>query len=276
MTICLNDWFVLNGNIFNSENFKLPSKSDLVLYEVIRVIDGVPLFLEDHIERLFNSAKLKNVAKKIDENLIIADINSLIRINKGVNGNIRYTIFFYEKELLRYAHYTQHEYPGKEMYETGVKLKFLKIERPEPNIKTIHSEIKDKTERLLADRYFYEIALVDSSGIITEGSRSNLFFIKNMKVYTAKDGKVLLGITRKHVINIANKANIELIKDNIIYTNLSSFESAFLTGTSPKILPIQSIDKYKFNPESKITSEISMLYDNLIKSYIEKHKTAEC
>lgn len=275
MIACYNEWYVLNGNIYSSENFELPSKSDLVLYEVIRVIDGIPLFLEDHIERLYNSAKLKNVEKKIDENLIISDINSLIKINNDVNGNIRYSIFFYDKELLRYAHYTKHEYPDKEMYETGAKLKSLKIERPEPNIKTIHSEINEKTEKLLADKYFYEIALVNFNGMLTEGSRSNLFFVKDNKLYTSKDNQVLPGITRKLVINIAKNSKIELIKDNVYFSEIHLFESAFLTGTSPKILPVQSIDKYKFNPENKITAEISLLYDNLIKNYIENHKIEE-
>jgi branched-chain amino acid aminotransferase len=273
MIVCFNDWFVLNGNVFSSKNFKLPKKAELAIYEVLRVIEGVPLFFEDHRERLFNSAKLKNVQKKLDEKAIISDINSLIKINGEINGNIRYTIFFYENETLRYAHYSKHEYPTAEMYKMGVKLKSLQIERPEPNIKTIHSKIKDKTDKILADKSMYEIALLNSEGSVTEGSRSNLFFLKGPKLYTAPDEQVLQGITRKHVIDIAKNANIELIKGNINFKGLTSFESAFITGTSPKILPIQSIDNFSFYPGNTIIKRISSLYEELINKYIEVNKS---
>ena len=76
MITCLNDWFVLNGNIFSALNFKLPEFSEIVLYEVLRVIDGVPIFVEDHHERLVNSAKLKKVDHRIDKNKFISDIDS--------------------------------------------------------------------------------------------------------------------------------------------------------------------------------------------------------
>jgi branched-chain amino acid aminotransferase len=275
MIKCYNDWFVLNGNIFRSENFKMPEEPEFVLYEVLRVIDGVPIFLEDHLERLINSAKLKNLEKRDDQKLIIADINSLIKINQNIDGNIRYSLFIYKNEILRYANYTKHEYPSAAMYEMGVKLKSLQISRPEPNLKAIHSKIKERIDKILMDKSIYEIALVDANGFVTEGSRSNLFFIRGNKLFTSQDNQVLLGITRKHVIDIAISSNIELVKDDIIFQEISLFESAFLTGTSPKILPVLCIDDFKYYPDNRITKSISKIYDDLIKKYIEENKTSE-
>jgi branched-chain amino acid aminotransferase len=268
MITCFNDWFVLNGNIFSAANFKLPEFSEIVLYEVIRVIDGVPIFLEDHLERLINSAKLKKVDHRIDKKIFVSEIDSLIKINQNIDGNIRYSLYFYKNEILRNAHYSKHEYPSSFMYENGVKLKSLKIERPEPNIKTIHSEIKDKTDTMLIDKSIYEIVLVGSNGIVTEGSRSNLFFIKNEILYTSPSKDVLIGITRERIISLCKKNNIIVKETPIPSYTLDQYDACFISGTSPKILPIYEIDNIKYAINNALLIKLINIYNKEIEDYI--------
>ncbi|WP_443110713.1 aminotransferase class IV [Caloramator sp. mosi_1] len=106
--------------------------------------------------------------------------------------------------------------------------------------------------------------LVNNFDEITEGSRSNIFFIKGSKLYTAPKEDVLVGITRIKVIEIANKLGFEVVEDKIKVSQISEFEACFLTGTSPKVLPISYIDSYAYNVNNDILRNIMREYDKMI------------
>ena len=61
--------------------------------------------------------------------------------------------------------------------------------------------IRERPVRLISDNKLYEVLLVDRNGRITEGSRSNVFFVKGNKFYTGPSAMVLVGITRKKYWN---------------------------------------------------------------------------
>jgi len=83
---------------------------------------------------------------------------------------------------------------------------------------------------------------VDQNGYITEGSRSNIFFIKNGKVHTPPAHAVLKGVTRSHVIGICKELGMEVTKGCLHKDEVSIIEGAFITGTTVDALPIASIE----------------------------------
>ena len=96
-----------------------------------------------------------------------------------------------------------------------------------------------------------------------------MFFVKEEKIYTAPRGDVLLGITRKHIFEVCETLNIEVIEENIHVGDLDKIDGAFMSGTSVDVLPISTIDHIKLNSvNNKIIKEINNAYVNKMKEYI--------
>ena len=142
-----------------------------------------------------------------------------------------------------------------------------------PNAKVLFSTFKEEVSRELKKQGAFEALLVNKSGYILEGSRSNMFFVKNNKVYTAKAKDVLLGVTRKHIFKACEKLNIKIIEESISKKELHKLEGAFMTGTSVNVLPIYSIDNIKLDSiKNKIIKEINNFYSTEMADYIKNNR----
>jgi branched-chain amino acid aminotransferase len=270
---CYREFYLKNGKLFRKSKFKLPYRYTFCVYEVVRVIDGVALFLEDHLKRLLKSLQLLSVSQQINIQEIGNFIITLINDNKTDYGNIKCAIYIESSKISYYAYYIQHYYPEKEIYESGVVLKTTNIKRICPNIKLISRQFKEIYDSEIDGDNIFEILLVDK-GFVTEGSRSNIFFTKGKSIFTPPDKYVLKGITRKKIIEIIKKTNIKPIQKRIKLNELGNFDGAFITGTSIDVLPIVMIDNISYNISGNFINKISKKYLDLVNQYIqsEKHK----
>ena len=73
-----------------------------------------------------------------------------------------------------------HAYPTSEDYKQGVPTLTYSAMRENPGVKYINTDLRTRTNRLIKQKQVYEVLLVDKEGYITEGSRSNVFFIRTM------------------------------------------------------------------------------------------------
>ncbi len=86
-------------------------------------------------------------------------------------------------------------------------------------------------------------AVWHQDGIISEGSQTNIFFVKDEKIFTPLLNKrVLPGVTRSVVINICKKLAIPLLEENIKVNELNLFKECFITGTTTEVKPVTRID----------------------------------
>ena len=125
----------------------------------------------------------------------------------------------------------------------------------------------------LARNGCFEALLLNEKNEITEGSRSNAFFLKGNTIYTASGKNVLLGVTRNKIIDICNKNNIKVCYESLNKEDINDIEGGFLSGTSINILPISKIGDRPLNSSKnplilKLMSEL----DDDIKEYICKKK----
>jgi branched-chain amino acid aminotransferase len=250
------------------ENKEL-SENPLLLYEVIRVIDGIPLFLEDHLERLYNSANMSGIDNLPDQEEIEKKIVNLIANKNRKIGNIKltFTISIFHQLPKSELDFIPHFYPSDEKYITGVKVGLLEAERPNPQAKVEHLSIRNKANLIMSKESVFEVLLVDHFGNVTEGSRSNVFFVKNNQLYTSPDEKVLNGITRRKILKLCVTNSIPVIKKDIPLIDIGQFEGAFLTGSSPKVLPVSAIGDIHYKPELQIIRQLIKLYDIEIDQY---------
>ncbi|MBN2636519.1 MAG: aminotransferase class IV family protein [Prolixibacteraceae bacterium] len=263
MTIIpIHDFYIFNTEIVPVTDHQQKENSGSV-YEVLRIIRGVPLFLSDHIKRLIHSAELANLTFSISEKEIEDLLFKLIQENQVTEGNV---LLSYKENLE--AFFIPHKYPGYALYENGIQLGILQAERENPNAKMLQTEVRKRADELMVANDFYEVLLVDHTEKVTEGSRSNVFFIRNNKIITPPANEVLLGITREKVLQLAAKLDVEVEERSVYLSELATINAAFITGTSPKVLPVRQIEELFFDPKNQIVSELIRAYDTLIEEYI--------
>lgn len=274
----MNDWkgryCVINNKVtdtINLTNLILPSQ---VFYEVIRVIDGVFLFLEEHIERLNQSFRNANLNLNIDFKEFTNILLKLKFENSLTYGNVKLLLFVNEKsnsiDILAYE--IPYYYPSEEEYLNGVKVSLYYSERKDPNIKYINNLFQENCKNEISNKNVFEILLVDQQSFITEGSKSNVFFIENDYLFTPPSNRVLKGITRQHVFLICNRLNYKVLEKNISIKDLHKYDSVFITGTSPKVLPVNSINEYKYNVQNIVLRKVMKEFDLHIHEYVRKIK----
>ena len=269
MSECVNKFFICDGEVKECSKFdSLLRFEGITIYEVIRVIDRVPLFIEQHLSRLVNSSRLAKVQLKYTDSEIINQIRLLIKQNDVINGNIK-IIFNYSSDILSCIYFIKHSYPTEKMYREGVETILYHSERTNPNIKAVNKAFRENVEAKIQEAKVYEAILVDRNGYITEGSKSNIFVIKDNKILTAPLKDVLPGVTRERVISISKKLGFNIHEENIHYEDLYCMDALFITGTSPKLLPISKVeDKIINSTKNTILNRLMLEYDLLINEYI--------
>lgn len=254
---------------FNQSVFE----SGKIFYEVIRIIDGTALFLEDHLQRLQDSVRLGGYSFQLSLPFIHYLLRNLIRRNNTANGNVKIIVHFRDTEEspVIFSFFIPHFYPDAEMYMNGVNAALYKAERTDPNIKMVRHGIMDDITAFIKSNGIYDVLLVDQDENITEGSRTNVFFVRNNIILTPPSAKVLKGVTRAKVFKLSAALNIRISEQNITCQDLNEFDGAFFTGTSPKILPIKSMDAYEYSPGNMLIQKLMTAYDQLIADYLENN-----
>jgi len=243
-------------------------------YEVVRIKDSVVLFLEDHLNRLEESARKSNLRPFVTAAEMKKLLFRLIRANKMTSGNLKFVFHFgtgeWEKTFMAYP--VPYYYPEAEVYLKGVKTEIFRFDRPNPSVKNWFATYKAEIAVIKEEKHLYELILESENGTITEGSQSNLFVIKNNIVYTAPKDLVLEGITRKKIFAVCEGNGISLQEKVYKRDFLLSADAVFLSGTSAKILPVSGIGDASINPSHPLIDKLTALYEEVINDYISIHK----
>ncbi len=266
MEIVRGETFLFNGVLLNADRLDDVLKPDsLKIYEVFRVINSKSILLDDHLDRLILS--ILGIGKQIPENFKLRlqnNIDKLIEKSSIQEGNIKIVVQYYSDKEEIVIYFIPHFYPMDEDYKNGVDVGLFKSIRENPNIKA-ESNKRVLINSIIKQKKLYEVLLVNEMDKITEGSRTNIFFIDfENKVYTAPDNCVLKGITRKYAIKICNDGQIPCLLNEVTVNELKNYQSAFLTGTSPKILPVKRIENITFDVNSPVLKTIMKAYDRFL------------
>jgi len=261
-------FYIENGEAISIDNWENQEGSHII-YEVIRVIEGKPLFCDAHYDRMVNSCRLSNTEFKINKDSLEKNIELLIKVNKFREGNLKIT-FKGKEEVLR-IFFIKHSYPTADMYDLGVKTILYHGERTNPNAKIINNDFRKDVQEKIKEANAFEAILVNRDNNITEGSKSNIFLIKNDVLFTSRVELVLPGVTRTEIIKVARKNNIKVVEKNINRDTLEEYDASFISGTSPNILPISEVNDIKYNINNKLLRQLMSLFEDTINRQIEYH-----
>ncbi len=141
-------------------------------------------------------------------------------------------------------------------------------ERKDPESKVINHKLRSAISYKLINEQAYEAVLVNENNLITEGSRTNIFFLRGETLVTAPDYLVLNGITRKHILEICSENKITVEFASVRADEIKKYESVFMTGTSPAVLPFYCIDNIFFNVRNPLIEKLRKLYQGRAKASI--------
>jgi len=270
-------YFIINDRLMPAADFNPHfTATGRSVYEVIRIVKGIPLFMEEHLERLKSSVILIDQPLFLSEDEIRRQLQHLTEQCAITEGNVKMTLhydnFSAEPRQDFYVYFIEHYYPAEDEYRQGVDTITFKAVRSNPNAKVTDLELRDRVNLEIKSQNVFEAILLDDEGYITEGSRSNIFMIKDANIYTAPLHNVLPGITRSKILEICSLQNHRLVEKRLSPAELAKMDAIFLTGTSPQVLPIKQVDDMIFASACHpLVIDIMKQYDDLVTSYINNY-----
>lgn len=267
----ISKFLIHDGEVFPTDDSVILEKmKHRSIYEVIRVITGVPLYLEAHLARMKESALLCGFQLHITQQEFALQIQKLITINKIYNKNVK--ILLSANGQSYYMFFVKSSYPSDKMKSEGVHTVLYHVERSNPNAKVNNYELRAKITEYRQAHGAYEALLVDKEGMITEGSRSNIFFVHQNRFYTPPHQAVLIGITRTKVIDLCQKLDIDVVEAQVDSKQLAHFNGAFMTSTSNNILPINSVEEVNYASATHVLiKRLTKAFADDISAYVKAH-----
>ena len=250
------------------------------VFEGIRIYNKRIFLLEEHIDRLFDSAQAIALEIPLSREELIDAVVKSCEINKLADGYIRLVITRGKGTLgLNPYHCKKAEviiitaeiqlYP-KELYEKGLKVITAGTVRnhPEavnPRIKSLNylNNVLAKIEAINAG--CLECIMLNYRGEVAEASGDNIFIVKGNRLYTPPSCcGALEGITRNKVIELAERAGYEVKESPMARYDLYTADEFFLTGTAAEIISVVEMDKRQIGDglPGRITKELAQLYIN--------------
>ena len=254
--------------------------------------DGPAIFrLEDHTNRLFESAKLIGMKIPYDAKELNDAQCQVVKINNLKNAYIRPMCFYGSEGMgLRADNLKVHaivaawdwgSYLGDDKILNGIKVKVTDF--PKRCEKSMLHKAKASGNYLYSmlalkdalNSGFDEALILDTDDNVNEGSGENFFMISNNIIHTPKDATVLNGITRQTVMKIARNLNYNVEETNISVDDVKSSDEAFFTGTAAEVTPIIQVDNVKINDgkPGEITKKIQKIYFDLIRGKVDKYSS---
>jgi branched-chain amino acid aminotransferase len=270
----LLNYFIRNEELISTCDFNTSILTEGPgIYEVIRLNDGKPLFLDEHLNRFHLSARHENFSIGFSLKEIKEKIRLLISHNRMKSGNIRFQFILHPRlGNLFLAWAISYNYPSENDLRKGVRIVTVRAMRENPQSKRTNLPVRIMAENLIEEKKVAEVLMINDEGMITEGSRSNIFFIRNKNLYTPKAALVLQGITREKIMKLAKETNTSVREENIHYDKINDFEACFLSSTSKSVLPVSQIDDQHFKVDNQLMRNLMFSYDKLIRNYQTEFK----
>lgn len=289
-----NIFININGNLYHRNEAKISVfDSGFLLgdgvWEGIRLHNSKLIYIEDHLDRLFQSAQgisldipfskdeiKEEIFKVLSKNSMNDDVHIRLIITRG-NKITPYQNPNANEGPINFVIIPEFKKTDPNTYKKGIIIGRVPIIRPAENILSTHYNTLSKLNCILASIEanklgFDEGIMNDPLGNISTCNSTNLFFIKNNKIITSKGKYCLNGVTRKKAIQICNENDIICEEKDFLFEDIIDCDEAFVTGTFAGIIPVSRIENKKLSSTShdSLTNNIRELYNKHINENIIK------
>jgi branched-chain amino acid aminotransferase len=255
---------------------------------------GVAVFrLTDHIERLFNSAKILMIDVPWSVSDLVQAAKSVVRDNGLDDGcYVRPIIYLGYGEMglnplpcpvnVSIAAWPWDTYLGAEGIAKGVRLKVSSWQRHDPNAvptaaKSTGMYVNSSLAKVEALKAGYDEALLLApDGHVSECTGENVFIVRGGRILTPpiSDAGALPGITQDSIETIARDLGIDVAHEPLIRTDLYTADEAFLTGTAAEVVPIREVDDRRVGDGTPgpITRQLQEIFFAAVRGQEDRYK----
>ena len=247
--------------------------------------------LQEHVNRLFNSAIVLGIEIPFSKNQIFSTILQVVKENKLDECYIRPIVFLGHNQMglnpngvdvrVAIAAWPWGAYLGDDGISKGIRVRISSFTRHHVNIAMTRAKacgyyINSILAKAEAVRDGYDEAiLLDPQGYVSEGSGENIFLLSKGKLKTpALSCSNLEGITRDSVLDICRHLKIKAEEGCITRDELYIADEVFLTGTAAEITPVREIDNRTIGngKRGKTTTRIQKIFFEIVRGNHTKFK----
>ncbi|EYC49787.1 branched-chain amino acid aminotransferase [Hylemonella gracilis str. Niagara R] len=247
-------------------------------------VNGTAIFrLQEHTERLLNSAKILRMNVPFTAEQINEAQKEVVRVNQLKSCYIRPLTWIGDKKLgvspkgntihLMVAAWEWGAYLGEEGLKRGIRVKTSSYARHHVNITMTQAKaVSNYSNSILANMEatedgYDEALLLDTAGFVAEGAGENIFVIKGGVIYTPDlSAGALNGITRNTVLHIAKDLGLEVVQKRITRDEVYIADEAFFTGTAAEVTPIRELDRVQIGAGTRgpVTEKIQSAFFDIV------------
>lgn len=282
----------INGEIFNLEDGKISVLDHCFLFgdgifEGIKLIDGKILLHKEHMERLYASAEVLRIPMinhSEYEKMLFSAIKASnlctgyvrVVVTRGVGALDINPIKCAEPKMVIIV--ARLKLFPEELYEKGLKIIIARTNKIPYRSFDGRAKSCNYLNNVMAmweviDKGFSEAIMTDENGIVSEATMTNIFGVKNKKVFTPSlDTNCLQGITREKILEISEGKNLIVEQGKYTARDFIFADEVFLTGTGAGVIPVTQIE-HRIISNGKIGG-ITRLLRNEYESRLETYLTA--
>lgn len=253
------------------------------VWEGLRVVGGHPVFLDAHLDRLFEGAKAialkigltrEELTKAIYDTLAANKMDDGVHIRMMVTRGVKRTPYQDPRAALGQATVViipEWKLAKPETLSAGLKLFTVHVRRGFPDVQdpklNSHSKLNCITACIQAiEAGADEALMLDPHGFVATCNSTHFFIVRKGEVWTSSGDYCLGGITRSNVIQVCREAGIPVFEKNFSLTQVYGADEAFCTGTFAGVVPVRTIDgrDYDTIPGPMVT-RLQGLYKELVR-----------
>jgi branched-chain amino acid aminotransferase len=264
------------------------------VWEGLRVVDGHPAFLDEHLDRLFEGAKAialdigldgEALARAIDHTLAANDMRDGVHLRLMVTRGVKRTPYQDPRASMGPATVViiaEHKVAKPETLSAGLKLFTVHVRRGYPDVQdpklNSHSKLNCITACIQAiEAGADEALMLDPHGFVATCNSTHFFIVRKGEVWTSSGDYCLGGITRANVLRICREEGIPCFEKNFSLAQVYSADEAFTTGTFAGLAPVRSVDGRTIGDGSlpgPMTARLQALYRELAKRDVAQRRGA--
>ena len=241
------------------------------IFDFLKTINGKPIFLEDHLNRFYNSAKELNITVPYSKADLFKTISDLMEVNNLPDSGLKIILtggFSPDGYLMAEPNIiiTQTAFKLNETsFDKGMRLITYNHQRQLANVKTIDYLQAIRLQPLVKQQMADDI-LYHHDGSVRECPRANFFIVKDKKISTPKTS-ILWGITRSKILNLKMNG-YQIVAEDFTLEEVKNADEAFITSSTKNVMPILNIDD-KDVGSGKVGNVTSLIKDEF-KSLLQK------
>jgi branched-subunit amino acid aminotransferase/4-amino-4-deoxychorismate lyase len=242
------DHAMFNGNLVPLDQaqvsiFHPAYFSSFGIYETVKVDQGRPFFLEEHLCRLLNSARMIELDLGIDTATLGEWFQRLARVDDSATWSLKIIALgpttLTGQPVIAMQPTPLPTYPP-DYYRHGAAAITYEGERLMPQCKSLNTLVNFLARRKSSAANALE-ALLHHNGFLTEGTRSNLFAVQQGVIISPPNSQILSGITREIILQVTKEAGLPVVEAPLP-VDLTLCDEFFISSTSMHVMPVTRID----------------------------------